>query len=331
MHRFALLTTAVLFFSTSAISAGAGEKTEPKVERPSKMAAALHEAIEHPDRYPDLRIGIDGFLDDGVRSLTVYGRGLGAWNNELQIELSKKQVRKCLKLLEKYEFLSMPERIGSEEPADPRGRVPAEGTQLIRSVTLVIAGMSQTVEQDNKAPESAPFREMVAEIVNVCRPSSSTGIASSDLADGLKKIADGALAPELLKISCNAPQLRSLTDQKGQGWILHLSHGVLTVTPQSLAHGVGVPAGRTLTPPEIRNLARLLVTEEAASWPANLNLPGYLQLSIRVLNRHTDVMARQFAGKPEPAAPIRASFSRVRGTLFNLSQEITTLSGNVAE
>jgi len=294
-----------------------GKTPGPESERPSKIATALHDAIQHPDRFPGLRIEVEGFLDQGIRSLTVYGRGFGVWNRERQIKLSEKQVRSCLQLLEKYDLLSMPERIGSE-PTDERGRVPGEVTQLIRSVTLVIGEMSRTVEQDNKAPESAALREMVAGIVAICGRSAKQGITAANLEDGLKKIADGSLAPELLRIAANAPELASLRDQEGQGWMLHLSHAVLTVTPHSLAHGVGAPVSRRLTAREIRDLARLLVRHRAPSWPGNLNLPGYFQLSIRVLDRHVEVMARRFAGRAEPAPAVRTSFTAVRKALHDL-------------
>jgi len=325
MRRLALLVAAAATLSMFALparaGAEAGQTPEPQAERPSKIAALLHEAIDDPDRFPGLRIDVEGFLDAGIRSLTVYGRGFGVWNRERQIELSEKQVGKCLKLLEKHGFLSMPERIGSE-PTNERGRLPGEVTQLIRSVTLVVGEMSRTVEQDNKAPESAALREMVAGIVAICERSAKKGVAATDLADGLKKIADGSLAPELLEISANAPELRSLADQEGQGWMMHLSHGVLTVTPHSLDHGVGAPVSRRLTEREIRDLARLLVREGAPSWPINLNLPGYLQLSVRVLNRNLQVMARRFAARPAPEPSLRASLVKVRQALHDLPKAI---------
>jgi len=310
-----ILVATALLVAAQPAHAAAGKTTKPEANRPSKIAVALEMAIDHPERFPDLRIEVEGFLDAGARSLTVYGRGFGVWNRARQIKLSGKQVRKCLKILKKSGFLSMPERIVGSKP-------PGEVTQLLRSVTLVIGEHRHKVEQDNKAPESQPFREMVAAIVAVCRPSAEKGVTATDLTDGLRKIADGALAPELLEISANAPELRSLPDQAGQGWLVQLRHGALAFTPHSLANGYGAPTRRALTESAVRDLARLLIREKVSSWPGNLNLPGYLQLSVRVLDRHVDIMARRFAGRPAPLPAVRGAVASVTAALRDLPKAI---------
>ncbi len=291
--------------------------------RQAKLAAALERSIAQPATYRHLRIDIRGFLGKGLRSLSVYGRGFAVWNREREIGLTEDQIRSCLKVLERYHFTSMPERAHSKEPTRDRETDEEQAahnvTQLIRSVTLTIADLTHTVDQFNQAPESARFKELVDALVAICRPAAKkTGLTATDLHDGLVKISNGTLAPELLHVSIEAPELRSLTTQDGQGWTLSLANSELIARRWTLREGPGKSVRRWLTDDTIRSLARVLSSSHAASLPGNLNLPGYLQLSITVLNRHRSIMARRYATIRKPTPKVLHDFMSIRAAFFHL-------------
>jgi hypothetical protein len=283
------------------------------------MEAALATSIKEPTTFRGMRIDVQGFLGGGLRSLSVYGRGFGVWNRRRQFKLTRDQIRSYLKVLEAYHFTSMPARIGSgelEERGTFKEKERENVTQMIRSVTLTVAGMSKTVEQDNKAPESKAFKKMVAAIVTVCHPAAANGVTAKDLQDALEKIASGALEPELLWVSINAPELRSIRGRKGQGWKLTIAHARLTAQRWTLRNGPAVPVQRWLSEEEIRSLAHILTTAHAASLPGNLNLPGYLQLSISVLNHGRTLMARRYASRSGPKPAELRDFLHIRKAFF---------------
>ncbi|NOZ78757.1 MAG: hypothetical protein GXP48_06170 [Acidobacteria bacterium] len=306
-----------------ALPHGAAAATKPVRSRLdhhlAKMEAALATSIKEPTTFRGMRIDVQGFLGGGLRSLSVYGRGFGVWNRGRQFKLTKDQIRSCLKVLEAYHFTSMPARIGAGELKEGGTLQEKRGdnvTQMIRSVTLTVAGMSKTVEQDNEAPESKAFKKMVAAIVTVCRPAAAKGMTAKDLQDGLEKIASGALAPELLLVSINAPELRSLKSQDGQGWKLTIANARLTAQRWTLRNGPAAPVRRWLSEEEIRSLAHVLATSHAASLPGNLDLPGYLQLSISVLNHGRTLMARRYASRSGPKPAELRDYLHIRKTFF---------------
>ena len=326
-ERYILLGISLIVLMQPAASGAATRPFRSRLDhRQAKLEAALKESIQDPAKYRCLRIDVQGFLGHGLRAVSVYGRGFGVWNRERQITLTRAQIRTCLKALETSHFTSMPDRIAGDEPEETRTSTKEkEGmeknvTQLIRSVTLVVAGMTKTVEQDNKAPESEALKKMADAIVAVCRPAANKGVIAKDLRDGLQKIAKGTLAPELFRISINAPELRSLKSQDHQGWKLSIAYARLTVQKWTLQHGLGKPVHRWLSDDEIRNLAHTLEASGAASLPLNLNVPGYLQLSIGVLNRHRSIMARRYASRSAPQPDALHNFLKIRESFFNLFQ-----------
>ncbi|HHQ48061.1 MAG TPA: hypothetical protein ENK19_04160, partial [Acidobacteria bacterium] len=115
----------------------------------AKLAAAIARSIEEPTTYRCLRVDVRGDLGGELYAVSVYGRGFGTWNGARQFPISKAQVRRCLEALKTYDFVSMPDEIGSGTPArrhtSPPAGPGADGAPVVRSVTLVVAGMRKTV------------------------------------------------------------------------------------------------------------------------------------------------------------------------------------------
>ncbi len=90
-----------------------------------------------------------------------------------------------------------------------------------------------------------------------------------------------------MRITVNASQLRSLASQTGQGWLMTLRQGTLTLQSHVLDRGYETVVERPITADEARALARELLDDEVYELPSNVNTEGHTQLTVGVLN-HRD-------------------------------------------
>ncbi len=288
----------------------------------------LERAVSNPTEWNTIRVEASGRLARDIHSLTVYGRGVGIWNGERQFTLKDEELGEILELLVKGGFADMPELIGGEEedegdghekPLDrhpPRGEAPR---YLLRTLTVTVGDLSRTVIQEAEVPEARPFVTLLSRLVELCRKPAAGGVGAPDLATGLKMVAEGTLAPETLTVFVNAPQLRSLPSQEGQGWILNLQHAELEDATQVLGRGVVHKRKVRMAPEDVRKLAARLLEAGTASLPPRINTSGYTQLTVKVLDQKVSVMARTYAVRPDAAAKKEAeTFARVRRILAGL-------------
>ena len=263
-------------------------------------------------------IEVEGQLDANVHQLNIYGRGVGIWNAESQFILKSKEVVSAIDLLLQAKFCDMPDRFAYEEADDERPMP----IKMMRAIKVTAGGLSKTVIQDNKGPRSEPFAKLTADLVALCRKPAESALTASSLDDGLRKVADGVLAPETLTVTVNAPELRSLKSQKGQGWQLLVRHSKLILHSVTLDHGVNKVGERTLEAAEVQKLARTLLDAGAPDLPSNLNTAGYTQLMVAVLNQKMRTMARVYATPPdEGAKAAMESFSSIRKDLYGLFEQ----------
>lgn len=288
------------------------------------LEAALHRALTNPAERAAFRIEASGQLAQDLHFLTLYGRGVGFWNKERQFQLDPSQVKKSIRVILDHHLCRLPETIGGEEeapeiirgrPAPPHKRGDAP-RYLLRTLTVTVGERSRTIVQEADVPEAKPLEKGLAELASLCRGPAAKGVTAHDLANGLALVASGKLAPEALILSVNAPQLRSLKDNTGQGWILRIEHGRIVAQSQALGSGYLTIVDRPLEPREIQKLAKELLTAGVASLPAQVNTPGYLHLNLRVLGNAIQVMARTYAGTPSPeAANSVSTFASIRNLL----------------
>ena len=263
-------------------------------------------------------IEVEGNLDTDLHRLNIYGRGIGIWNAESQFALKSKEVVSAIDLLLQAKFCDMPDRFAFEEVEDE----PPMPIKMMRAIKVTVGDHSKTVIQDNRGPRSEPFAKLTADLVALCRKPAESALTASSLEDGLRKVADGVLAPETLTVTVNAPELRSLKSQKNQGWQLAVQHSKLILHSVTLDHGVKNVGERTLEAAEVQKLARALLEAGAPDLPSNLNTAGYTQLMVAVLNQKMRTMARVYATPPdEGAKAAMESFSSIRKDLYGLFEQ----------
>jgi hypothetical protein len=312
-----LMVTAMLGLLVGLSQPGwAGERTDPAG---AEMKSLLEDARKDSEKRNSVRIEVEGQLGADLNQITIYGRGIGIWNGEKQFTADSKAVDQAIGLLLGAKFYELPDRFAYEEKKDEKEIERQKPVKLVRIVTVSVGTLSKTVVQDNKGPHSKPFETMTTELVELCKKPAEEGITAVSLEDGLQKVVDGSLAPEALWVSVNAPQLKSLESQDGQGWLLEFRHGILSLRSNILGQGIRDTGERRLTAREAQTLAKQLLGAGLAEMPQNINTAGYTQLAVAVLNHKKKILARQFASPPdEDAKAAEKSFASLRKELFEL-------------
>jgi hypothetical protein len=281
------------------------------------LKSSLKEARKGGEARSSLRIEVEGQLGTDISQVILYGHGIGIWNGERQFTATSKMIDSAIDLLLEAKYFNMPDRFAFEEKESKEKPV-----LLVRIVTVSVGGHSKTVVRGNKGPNSQAFKTLTTELVALCKTPAEEGTTADNLEDGLRKVADGTLAPETFRISVNAPQLRSLESQTGQGWLLTVQHGTLSVRSNILGEGIRDVGKRSLTAREVQALAKKLLDAGVAEWPQNINTTGHTQFTVAVLNHREQTMARQFARTPDEAdKAVEKAFAAVRGNLYALYEK----------
>jgi hypothetical protein len=245
------------------------------------LERALGEALKR-QAWSDLRIDTECRTEDGLRSATVFGSGVGVWNRERQITLPREEVLALLQALAASRFARLRETYGEGE----------EEVQLICRVRLDLDGLSKQVLQLATGPASPELRRLAGRILEAAEEAGRDGPGASSLTDGLEKIARGELAPEQLTLYVLR---QSEAPGSTAGWKLALQGGKAILQRDPAPDGEE-PRTLRLGAAEIAGLAGQLAAARLEELPVNLWAPEYTDLEIRVLGRQRSLQARQFAG-----------------------------------
>jgi hypothetical protein len=250
------------------------------------MDRALAQALERR-AWNDLRLDTECRTDAGFRSARVFTSGVGIWNRERQLELSRKEVLALLERFQAAGFPRMEETYGGNN-AEPDDRAALE---LICRVRLELDGAVKQAVQLSKGKTSPELMALAGHILKVAEEAARSGPTAASLTQGLEKISRGELAPELLSLhvvrQSEAPGAR-------QGWQLDLEGDRATLGSNPVREGEE-PRTVQLTPAEISDLAGRLAAARWEELPVNLWAPEYTDLQIEVLKGRRSLQARQFA------------------------------------
>lgn len=226
------------------------------------------------------------------RSVELFGNGVGVWHQRRQFQLPQSQVVKLMEALQAAGFAEMQEVFGGK--SDPK--VPEFAQRVICRVALQLDGLSKSVVQLDIGRQSKELKDLAERILAETDGPGRKGIAASDLADGLKQVAAGKLAPEVFRLVVNRKPDASAMERGEAGWLLRVEHGRVSISPYHGKEGYGAAREHALTPEEARKLADLLLEQEASDLPINLYAPHYTDLTVEVLGWDKRVQARAFAG-----------------------------------
>jgi hypothetical protein len=298
----------------------------PAPARPGEASAtpldrALRAALAE-NRWGDLRIDAECRRPDGsYPSATVFASGVGIWNRERQLVLSRAAVRGLLEAFEANGFTALAENGGaaSAPPSPPAAFAPT----LTCSVALHLGGTARRVNQLAQKERFDALERLAAVVLDTCEQAGRDGATAASLADGLRKVAAGELAPELLRIEAQ----RKGEEPDATGWLLFLDGGTATVRDLQGAAGYGEPRELALTAAEIAALAGILAGGAGGGGvdglPANLYAAEYTDLAVEVLNRRAAVQARRFAGlSPATHGARQQDFDRLLDALATLRDRV---------
>jgi hypothetical protein len=308
---------------------GAGSAAAPAAA-PDPVTAALRQALAS-GRWEEMRIDAECRRPDGsYPAVTVFGSGVGLWQRERQFELTGSQVRELLVAFWNAGFAALGETQGGTAPAPATAPPPATGASpapvvagaaaptLTCSVALQLGGVAKRVNQLATGRQSAELARLAGALLDACEAPGRAGATAASLTDGLRKVAAGELAPEVLRVDVQ----RTGEGPDATGWLLALEGGVVTGRGFQATAGYGEPRQRRLSEDEVAALARLLI-DNAEGLPFNLYADQYTDLTIEVLNHKASIQARRFAGMtPETHGPRQQSFDRVIEVLTALQRQV---------
>lgn len=250
-----------------------------------------------------------------LRSVTLFGTGVGVWNGERQFEVSRERLLGALEAMRRAGFASMRESHGGRD--DP-GEM---GLELICRVRAALDGAEKQSYQLSKGRQSAELRQLAVELLAVGEELGPAGVAAGTLEDGLDKLARGELAPEVLTLQLQR-QAEDPRSSEG-GWILRVEGGRGQLSRHSPETGWSEPRRVPLSPDEVAGLARALLEARPDDLPVNLYSSWYQDLEIRVLNRKRSLQARRFANlTPETHGEKQERFDRLVAALEELEKRL---------
>ena len=293
----------------------AADSAAPEKARNARLCKRLDQAREGKPVLAEVRLEVVGTGPTGMRSLVLFGNGVGIWNGEKQFRIDPKAVRGLLKSMDKAGFCVWPEK-ASQIGRENEPEVDVDALQVNRAISLTIGDVSKAVTQIAHTPESVAFTALVTHLLDACEKDGQGGIGAENLQDGLAKLRDGTLAPEVLQVIANCPQ-QAATDP--EGWLLRLRGVQVEAESNTKTGGYTDHRSIRLSEQEVRDLAKLLFGADLAGLPSNIVAAGYTDIRVVVLNRTTAIQARAFVGVPPSGRPeAQEVFSKVRDAIFDL-------------
>jgi hypothetical protein len=251
------------------------------------LERTLREALARR-AWSDLRLDADCRTPAGYRYATLFTSGVGIWNRERQLTLSREAVLSLLRELAASHFPRLRETYGEAEEKDAE-------VELICRVRLELNGVAKQVLQLSRGEQSVELKRLADRILAVAEEAGRSGKGAPSLTAGLDGIASGELAAELLTLQVVRQPENPASEGAAEGWTLSLSGLAVSLERAPTPEGEK-PRTFKLQPSEIAELAGRLAAARLEELPVNLWAPEYTDFSVVVLNHRRALQARRFAG-----------------------------------
>jgi len=221
------------------------------------------------------------------RSASILRPEVGIWNRSRQFDPGREALMGVLKALREADFAAMPDSFGGirRPPGGPAMGMPV---RLVGSVSLTLGGVTKSSTQLGGGEQSEELRALAKRILDVWEQAARKGVEAADLLDGLRKVADGRLAPQTFRLTLvRVVRGRGAARVRCYFYLLDGAAEVRAVEGGSTKH-----RRLALSPKALRDILDVLVAEGVDGLPRNLWAPHYTDLSVSVLNRHMGLQAR---------------------------------------
>ena len=229
-----------------------------------------------------LRVRAEWQRGPEMESAEIHGSGAGVWNDQVALRVSPGDVRAIARSIDEARFAAMPDRFG-------KGRKKIRG-----KVTVSTDGAAKTVVQMADGERSEALATLAAEVITIGRNAAKNGTRAQSLADGLQKVAAGALPLEALRVFVQRRDDRS--EARQAGWLLHIRGREAIARAVDPKSGYGNAHRIVLTEDDLRSIVTLLRESDFATLPNTLYAPMYTDFRVDVLDRSRDLQARRYGG-----------------------------------
>jgi hypothetical protein len=298
-------------------TAAGGESTVGEEGAGVDLARALDRALA-AGTWDELHIVTECFDRDAFLQVELFGDGVGIWNGERQFALERSELLGLVERFRRAGFAGFKELYGKgEKDAGP----PTAALRVICRVALTLDGATKQSVQVSEGRRSPELQALAEKVLGRCREPGAAGVAAADLADGLRKVADGRLAPQTLSLLLHRKPEPEAVAAGEAAFLLRLEGRTLTVLPYRPGAGYGEAAVLELAPEDLSRLAAALIENRAGELPDNLWAEHYTDLVVEVLDREARVQARRFAGMtPATHGEAQRRFDRIYQVLAELAR-----------
>ena len=275
MHTRFLLTFLVLATSLPVSVAAASDASALAASIEAELAAAA----------TSFRLDVDCTDADAHRSLKVFKGTVAIWNRDRQILLSQEDSAELLGMLLDADFASFDARYGGRQKSD-KEEAPL---RVSCRIYLRLRDLEKSSVQLLDGEQSDALLGLAGQLLDRVEKHAEHGITASSLQDGLVKLANEVLAPEVL--SLRLLWLPADGDDRS-GYIFRVEGG--DVSRQSYVPGesIGTEEKKRLKSCEAGKLIRVLNETRVWDLPTNVRQAGSTELDISVLGRRKSVIGR---------------------------------------
>lgn len=247
------------------------------------LAAVL--AAARGDEPPPFHLIVHRTDENGQRSLELFPSGVAVWNHRTQITLPPAVRASLLEILREKKFADLAPSYGG------KGTPGLEGAALRITcrVALEIDGLEKTSVQQADGEQSAGLAALADALLDRVEPLAAGGVTADDLEDGLRKLAGGELAAEVLRLRfVRLPE-------KGDGEILSMRDGLELRKAYEPGRHIGDESVSEITSDRLAAVVKALLAADVASMPVNLWSAEHVELEVSVLGYRTTVIGRDFS------------------------------------
>jgi len=275
---------------------------------------ALHTVIDSAVDDPNTPFQLDVFCTDAQskRVLTVFRGAIAVWNEKRQVTLQAHERRALLQLLLGAGFADFQDRYGGQRK-DDKQEAPL---RIICSVSIKIAGYEKASVQLFDGEQSPDLLGLANALLDSIEPRAADGVVAQSLEEGLLKLADGEIAPEVLELRVlRLPEDRTVAN----GYILRIKGGEISRQPYAPGEFVGDIDAGPIDDCGMSELVAALNSGRIWATPRNLRFDGIAELDVAVLGSRYSVSARSSFLSAE--ADTQARFERMIERLERLPSE----------
>lgn len=252
----------------------------------SLLSATIEAALEN-DAQTSFRLDVDCTDSNSSRSLKLFRGTVAVWNRERQVLISEEDKVQLLKMLLDDGFPSFDARYGGRPKSDKE----EAALRVSCRIYLRLQDLEKTSVQLADGEQSDAMLGLAARLLDQVEKHAADGITVSSLKDGLTKLANGPLVPEVL----NLRLLWLPADGDGDdrtGYIFRVEGGDVSRQSYLPGEAIGTEDERRLTNCEANKLIDILNKTRIWDLPANLRHDGLTELDVSVLGHRKSVIAR---------------------------------------